>query len=74
MGTNNFTCTAKFVAKSAYTYVACNTYIQRVYIDVSFFHRHFKDVSDSHRHLPPLWGEIPETRKFLKYNSGIRNS
>ena len=32
MGTNNFTCTAKFVAKSAYTYVACNTYIQRVYI------------------------------------------
>ena len=32
MGTNNFADIAKFVAKSAYIYVVCNTYIQRVYI------------------------------------------
>ena len=32
MGTHNFTDIAKFVAKSAYTYVVCNTYIHRVYI------------------------------------------
>ena len=35
MGTNNFTDIAKFVAKSAYTYVVCNTYIHRVYISLS---------------------------------------
>ena len=35
MGTNNFTDIAKFVAKSAYTYVICNTYIHRVYISLS---------------------------------------
>ena len=34
MGTNNFTDITKFVAKSAYTYVVCNTYIHRVYIKV----------------------------------------
>ena len=32
MGTHNFTDIAKSVAKSAYTYVVCNTYIHRVYI------------------------------------------
>ena len=35
MGTHNFTDIAKFVAKSAYTYVICNTYIHRVYISLS---------------------------------------
>ena len=39
MGTNNFADIAKFVAKSAYTYVVCNTYIHRVYIkDVRQLH------------------------------------
>ena len=32
MGTYNFTCIAKFVAKLTYMYVLCNTYIPRVYI------------------------------------------
>ena len=35
MGTNNFTYIANFVAKSAYKYVVCNTYIPRVYILLS---------------------------------------
>ena len=35
MGTNNFTYIANFVAKSAYKYVVCNTYIPRVYISLS---------------------------------------
>ena len=35
MGTNNFTYIANFVAKSAYKYVICNTYIPRVYISFS---------------------------------------
>ena len=32
MVTDNFTGIAKFVAKLAYIYVVCNTYIPRVYI------------------------------------------
>ena len=64
MGTNNFTDTAKFVAKSAYMYVVCNTYIHRVYIN-SLAHMH---------HLANALGHMHRLVSFFrgKKESGIR--
>ena len=77
MGTNNFTCTAKFVAKSAYTYVACNTYIQRVYIYLHVFiqHRHSCMYSLNIGTYPPLGGNPRNSKihemQFRNQKSGI---
>lgn len=76
MGTYNFTCIAKFVAKLTYMYVLCNTYIPRVYIKKYLyqFHRHNKipsSISQAQPSPPKIW-RIHES-KFTKCNSGIVN-
>ena len=76
MGTYNFTCIAKFVAKLTYMYVLCNTYIPRVYIKKYLyqFHRHNKipsSISQAQPSPPKIW-RIHES-KVRNYKSGIRS-
>ena len=64
MGTNNFTYIANFIAKLAYIYVICNTYIPRVYI--SF---HVVALSTN----ATLWKKLnlaKQERKFMNPKSG----
>ena len=55
MGTNNFTYIANFVAKSAYKYVICNTYIPKVCIKMyAISIGTYQHVCCEHRHSTPL--------------------
>ena len=54
MGTNNFTYIANFVAKSAYKYVICNTYIPKVCIKMyAISIGTYQHVCCEHRHSTP---------------------
>ena len=80
MVTDNFTGIAKFVAKLAYIYVVCNTYIPRVYIRMPFADStvlirlpFLSSTVQLDLTLAPARGRQKHELKFMKYNSVIRN-
>ena len=74
MGTHNFTDIAKSVAKSAYTYVVCNTYIHRVYIKMLVASSTVLTCPSltALSYLPLSAHLRKQEAGFMKCNSGIR--